>query len=307
MLLAQNSLEHQALEAAGFTPRGGGGRPSSFTSSFSLASAGGEQLSGSARVEGGLLLLRMGFPHQLGAAHRGRSAPLTAVDLLTWNAELSGNVRFALASGRLRLHAEVQLGTPGLGTRLATAAQAFRAGADWLESTQRNTETASSAAVLRAPSHEDALSLNGRPLADLCREAGWSFTARRDGSLAVQLECPGAAPPHAALTREPGGTLFLRVDLLPAADLSALSLEAAAVFLLEVSGSLRLVRAAIAEPGGAPVLRFEAALDAAASPSELADAFAASSLASQLALSEVEAFQDETVARAYLAVHHRTP
>lgn len=138
-------------------------------------------------------------------------------------------------------------------------------------------------------------------LGELSTEAGWQYTDRPDGRIAVELEVPGVFQ-QAIIDRVPDGLTRVGADLGASASIDAPGCRpAVAALLLRVAGAVRMVRVAAdcSADGFRP--RLEVVLSPPAKAAEVGHALAALSLACQLCAREVEVLRsDETAARAYL-------
>src|SRR5205823_5342795 len=108
-------------------------------------------------------------------------------DLLRWNAELPGGARYVLtADRRVRLRADCPVdGGADPGPCVQAAWKGFKAAARWFHAGRPG-------AISPAAPAENAGCGAETALEDLCREAGWSVSARRGGLLVVDLDVPGA-------------------------------------------------------------------------------------------------------------------
>lgn len=236
--------------------------------------------------------------------------------LLRWNARLAPFNKFALTPGAraARLRAEIPLAAESdaaadLSARVADVYAGFRAalhGAhdrrveSHVAASNRDPESATRADDDESATRADAESARlASGLPPLCAEAGWAFTERAAGKLAVDLEAPGAF--YQAFLEARQNSLHVSVELTRLDEYSPLSRRALGVLLLSASGVVRLVRAAIAEQEGRATARLEARFDALPCASQLHDALAALSVACRLCGEEARAVQDEWVAARYLA------
>ncbi len=138
--------------------------------------------------------------------------------------------------------------------------------------------------------------------AELCREAGWPFTERSEGRVAVMLELQ-RQPFQAVVEPRPNGALVASVTLAsgrePPCDPHR---RALALLLLSASRSVRLVRAAaVEEADGRFEARLEVALRFGAGAGDLADALSALSVACRWCGPEVELVHESSlIAETYL-------
>ena len=139
-------------------------------------------------------------------------------------------------------------------------------------------------------------------VAELCREAGWPFTERSEGRVAVALEVQ--RQPFQAVV-EPGANGGLVCSVVfaggeePPGDPHR---GALALLLLSAARSVRLARAAAVEQAdGRFEARLEAALRRGAGPRDLNDALSALSVACQWCGPEAElVHNDSLIAQTYL-------
>lgn len=133
-------------------------------------------------------------------------------------------------------------------------------------------------------------------LQSLCMEAGWNFTARSDGSLAVELECRDTFI-QATLSAQ-GEGVHVFVELADGDE----SMPAIAEMLLIASSTVRLARPVMVPRDGKPSPRFEVAFSTMPTAAQLAHALSALSVACATCAEEVVALQNTNVAGEYLAL-----
>ena len=210
-------------------------------------------------------------------------------DALARNGSLAGLAKIVLdADGRLRLRAEIPVVEDAdLAARIREACDGF---ASVLSTDERDTTGAA-----LGPEAGDALDLKR-----LCAEAGWEFTERGGGRLAVALEVPDSFY-QAILVAWHGG---VRVTC-KLAEIEADSEEsqlAIAGLLLAASGVLRMVRATMSTDQPQPVAQIEAVFGATPSPSEISRALVSESVGCSLCGRELNTLQTPAVAQRYLAL-----
>ncbi|MEW6207433.1 MAG: hypothetical protein AB1631_03645 [Acidobacteriota bacterium] len=249
--------------------------------SWKLALANGKMVPATARATDGWLLF---------------DAPLDGIDdrgdlwsLLALNARLSGGAKFALAGCHTRLRAEIVLD-------------------DEIDAAARLTETC--AALKEALSLKEGLREDGPPrlsinakdtrasLPPLCSQAGWAFTERDEGRLAVNLEARNGF--HQALIEESRGGVAITTEIARMKNLSPCSRQSIGALLLRASAGLRMIRASVEESEEASI-RFEARFDSLPGAVEIDRALAALSLACAMCARETRALEDDFLARRYLA------
>lgn len=136
----------------------------------------------------------------------------------------------------------------------------------------------------------------------LCTEAGWPFTDRAEGRIAVALEVP-RRPFTAVIEHRENHGLVASVTLAWGEGPPESSHGAAlAILLLRATGSVRLARAAaVAEAEGRFAARLEAVLPAGAAGRDLHHALSALSVACQLCGPEAELLHENAeIAETYL-------
>jgi hypothetical protein len=252
--------------------------------------------------------------------HAGRPGACPGIDperLLVWSGELSGGCKFAHAPERplLRVRAELPAADPA--TERAAAVEAgFAAAAQRLGLANGAAAVAAErlglgpdleAAQHRNASYEPAAHTPAPDLATLCREAGWPFEERTDGSLSVDLGVRGI---YLVATVEPRGAgIALEAELatLPAPPGPCRS--ALLLLLLRANGAFRMARAVLRMPHGtlddardaAARVVLEVALPSMPGAGELSEAIAAIAVAAQRSALEARCVaSDERLARAYL-------
>jgi len=246
-----------------------------------------------ADVEGGWLLLDAPL----------ENAVLPYQSLVEANARLWGGAKFALVPEDEAVHvrAELPLGVEAdLANRLPEAVRGFREAAA-LAGSGRQPGNGSSRSRARRPRGSSAAPAAEADLDRLCEEAGWVFTRRSSGCLAVDLE--GTAQfCQAQLERRADGDVALSVVLDDCHSESVCCGQATAIFLLRYCGWLRMTRGVVQKASERVTPRFEVVLAADPSPSELSEALAALSVAVRLGAEEVHVLaRSEELARCYLA------
>lgn len=212
--------------------------------------------------------------------------------VLRGNAGLPPCVRFALdeAGQRLLLLAEVPVDEeafPELADQLSAALAGIDAAARWY----------------RAGGEAEAAAPSDGPLAnclsETVREAGWQFTERKGGDLAVQLEVRGFY--QQAIVESPGqGQVRTRAEIATLSGASARSHAAVAALLLRAARSVRLARPIGVDSADGPSYGWEVLLGEAAAGDRLPAALASLSVACELTACEVRALADASVAERFL-------
>ncbi|MDQ2976156.1 MAG: hypothetical protein M3R69_12200 [Acidobacteriota bacterium] len=254
---------------------------------FSLSN--GHNISARARIDEQWLLIH---------APLAASAGHDAWDLLQLNAQLEGLSKFALLPGRERTYlcAEMPLDEDlDLGARLRETCDGFKAALEVLHD-----EKAGAGTKLRSSAHSKLAGKNNRgDLRRLCEEAGWNFTEKSEGRLAIDLDVRGGFYQASAEERGTGGVL-LSVELARNEFAADECRRALSTVLLRASGAVRLARAAIEKEEDQTLARFEANFVTAPCAAELNHALSALSVACALCGQEAKALQDEFVAKNYI-------
>jgi hypothetical protein len=236
----------------------------------------------SARIDGGWLVLRRPFD----AAVDG--ADVSPPALLRRSAGFAGGAKFSLGA-RLQVGAEVPL-DGDVEARLREACGALGAADAGREQ------------AVTAGDESPTTSGDADRLQHLCGEAGWGFTARPDGSLAVDLRVSDSYA-LAGIAAFPSGAVRVSVDVTGdggAGDASPCR-QALAIFALRVNDVVRLARAVLSGPANETHLRLEVVFGTQPTATELDHALAALSAAWSLCGREAEALlRDEQIARVYL-------
>ena len=132
-------------------------------------------------------------------------------------------------------------------------------------------------------------------VASVVRAAGWNFSERASGTLAVELDVPNGVEP-ALVSAVPGGSLSVSVELARFAEIPDACRAAAGIFLLELADGLRGIRPMVLEDGGSCAINLEALVP---SVHELHGAIAATAVAYRISCEEIRALRDVSIAKAY--------
>ncbi len=217
--------------------------------------------------------------------------PASPWDLLAANHALPGNTRWAAVRAGAPPYLAAELLDAGA-EREARVAEALR-----------GMEAAAAGAGVTILSSGGAAA-DSALLAALCRESGWPFQERDRGVIAVALESRSGVTPHTALARAlAADCVEVRAQLahFDAGALAPASRAAIGCFLLACSARLRAVRPAVESTLDRIELFVEARFAPMPSALELAEAFAACSVACDACAAEVDALASEGIAREYLA------
>lgn len=141
---------------------------------------------------------------------------------------------------------------------------------------------------------------NTENLRRLCKETGWTFIERADGSLSVTLETGGGL--HQASVSPRGAGVRISAAFGTCDSPPDTVRQAIAVLLLTTGGMVRLVKPAVGELDGEFAPDFSVAFAAVPPAEGIATAFSALSVACRHCGEEEYALHDETVARQYLAI-----
>ena len=211
------------------------------------------------------------------------------------NSSLQGGARFALQEDlrRVLLLAEISLeeNVEHLPQRLAAACHGFgQALSDnresRLEEGQNDAGTSST-------------------LADLCREAGWTFNERSGGRVAVPLRGDDRFE-QAVLDINESGAVRAYAELGSATNDSEPSRIATGVLLLRAARWLRLARPIARSEDGTTVFGWQGVIDPPVVAGDLSNMLAALSVACQVSNREIRALQEESIARSFLELQGAT-
>jgi hypothetical protein len=211
-----------------------------------------------------------------------REAPADLRDLLRRNAGLPGGVKFVWSPEGFRLRAELPWSGDDaeLHLQLMVVCEGFAA--------------AAGGDAAAEPSGLDDTAK--RALLEHGTAAGWTVRERTDGSIAIDLDVPGAAV-QAQLHAGVGSAVLVA----PAASLDGVEANTAAALAtlgLRVGAAARMARPT--ERAG--VLTFEVSLGTAPAASQIGHALAALSVACRLGTTAAEGLRgDPALARFYLA------
>jgi hypothetical protein len=235
-----------------------------------------------AKTDGDWLLLAA---HCSGVARR----PEFFRGALVRNATLAGFAKVVLTpESSPQVHAELPvLEEVNLAARVRETCSGFEA--VWLHKDDYSAPAASPAS--------DAESVD---LKLLCSEAGWPFTERGGGKLAVELEVRGGFWQALLVPAERGVRISCEVATLEA--LPEECRQAIGGLLLAAAGLVRLGRAAVIAQGTSSMAQFEVVFETAPSPSEISSALESLSVGCSLCGEEIKTLQVPAVAERYLTL-----
>jgi hypothetical protein len=235
-----------------------------------------------AKTDGDWLVLDANYPDEAQGSEPFR-------DTLARNGSLSGLAKIVMdVDGRLRLRAELPVVEDAdLSARIVEACDGFKS--VWSPDERHTTG--------------DALgreAVEPLDLKQLCSEAGWVFTERGGGRLAVELEVPDGF--YQGILAPLQGGVAMTCELAEIEGDSEESQRAIAGLLLAASGVVRMVRATMSTDQTQPVAQLEAVFGTTPSPSEISSALESLSVGCSLCGEEIKTLQTPTVAQRYLAL-----
>jgi hypothetical protein len=138
-------------------------------------------------------------------------------------------------------------------------------------------------------------------LARLCQETGWPCIEQSTGPIKIDLETPNEF--YQARVEQRLNQIYVQVDIAAGESSSLVCQNSLALFLLAVSGQLRMARPTLVETDGRIAARFEIVFNRLPLAQELSHALSALSMGCRLAGREAAALQqDEELAREYLSL-----
>jgi hypothetical protein len=235
------------------------------------------------RIENGWLVLRKPIPSRVDGAD------VRPWEVLSPNAELSGSVKRSLVPSErvVELGAEIPL-DGDVDVRVRQACRLMRG-----KETARFEDDATETSAKSGDASAD--------LEQVCADAGWPFTTRPDGSLAVELRAPDAYG-VARVEGRANGAVRVSIDVVNEGDAPSPVCQAAlAALMVGVNDVVRFVRVVAPPSEDKTNFRIEVVFVTPPSATELDHALAALSVAWGMCSSETEVLlRDEVVARAYL-------
>ncbi|HUQ30906.1 MAG TPA: hypothetical protein VM095_02255 [Pyrinomonadaceae bacterium] len=242
--------------------------------------------------------LHLDAPLRCDAAQGG----LDAWHLLKLNRGLGGLSKLALlqpGQTALRVRAEIPLDEDvDLQRRLLEACAGLKSAAGRLHGEEKEelTRVDSLAATEEWKKEQD-----GSELQTLCAEAGWKFTERGQGKLAVELETRTGFY-QAIMEERAEGAVSVAVEVARDATFGENSRRAIGTLLLRASAHIKLARAVVFDGGeGSAAASFETLFQTRPCAAEVNHALSALAVACGLCGGAAEAMRDEAVAANYLA------
>jgi hypothetical protein len=226
---------------------------------------------------------------------------LDAWQLLKLNRGLGGLSKLALLQPGhtpLRVRSEIPLDEDvDLQRRVGEACAGLKSAAGRLHGEEKEELTRiDSLATAEGPKEEQG----GAELGALCAEAGWKFTERTQGKLAVELETRTGFY-QAIMEESAGGAVSVAVEVASDDVLGENSRRAIGMLLLRASAEVRMARAVVRDKGEGSAARFETLFQTRPCAAEVNHALSALAVACGLCGEAAEAMRDEAVAGNYLA------
>jgi hypothetical protein len=219
---------------------------------------------------------------------------LALEDAMLHNKTLAGGVKLALSPADRGLHLRtdiVVLNEMQLRDRMEWALDGFHDGTRLLESPDAHGGCPRS----------QAAHVSDAALADLLRESAWPCAERGANEFSAELDA-SAAPP--ARIRMNGSGLEMSVELLRCDAAAEITRQALALYLLSVSGSLRMARAFASHAGGQISFGFLVSLPSTPFAEEIHHALSALSVAYRMCAREANVLLHIAAARHYLAARN---
>lgn len=238
-----------------------------------------------------------------------RAHGLSPWGMLLWHTEVPPSVRCALSAGSRAFSVRGELpvaalDAPSVRCRIEEMCRGFRhIAAKFLPDASQRPAAACErpisgssprpAAAAPGPGEEAP---GARPdVASVVRAAGWNFSERASGILAVELDVPHGVEP-ALVSAAPEGGLSLSVELARFEAIPDACRAAIGIFLLELADGLRGIRPMVREDGGSCAITLAALVPTV---HELHGALAATAVAYRISCEEIRALRDVSIAKAY--------
>jgi hypothetical protein len=226
---------------------------------------------------------------------------MDAWQLLKLNRGLGGLSKLALlepGQTALRVRSEIPLDEDvDLQRRVGEACAGLKSAAGRLHGEEKEEPTRFDSLATQEEQQERP---GGSELQTLCAEAGWKFTERAQGKLAVELETRTGFY-QAIVEERAGGAVSVAVEVASDASFGENSRRAIGTLLLRASAEVRLARAVVRDEGQGSAASFETLFQTRPCAAEVNHALSALAVACGLCGGAAEAMQDEVVAGNYLA------
>jgi len=223
--------------------------------------------------------------------------------LLRDNGTLPGLCKFALDDGQRCRHLRVDLPLDWesepvfLSRRLREACTGFLAVLGRLHGSRESGELKDAGNACDVEGNH----AEGTDLPHLLNEAGWQCAQRSASKFTVDLDVRGGLSQAVVEVAECRGVVVAFTDVAKWEAPGREQREAAAVLLLSASKFIRMARATVVENEKESAARFEVRFESPATSPELSHALSALSVAASLCRNEAQSFEDERIAKAYLA------
>lgn len=242
----------------------------------------------------------------------GRGRPRRPVRLVAQNTQLPGNAKHVLHDGSVRIRAEIPLDEPGVqdSDELEALVRQSVVGVSLALAADRKSDRTDVPPGARLDLSVDSPVTEQRvSLAELCTDAGWSFSERSEDRISVDLDVAENSYYKASVDHGPES---IRISVNPNRGDPAtetISHQAIAALMLSVSGAVRMVSAissrSTGKPGKSHDTFFRIVLPSTTSSSTFAHSLSALSVACEICGAEVRALaEDPGLARAFLEVCH---
>jgi hypothetical protein len=133
-----------------------------------------------------------------------------------------------------------------------------------------------------------------------CDNAGWPFTERSEGKLAVELDTPEGF--YQALVEQQDAGARVSIEITRCASLGETSRQALSALLLKCGALVRLARPSIEETDNSVAARFEVSFGGMPTAIEVRSALSSLSVACAICGREARVLGDPSIAKQYLAI-----
>jgi hypothetical protein len=261
---------------------------------WNLALANGKSFTLSARIDDGWLMLD--------APVRDRVTRDEMWDLVRLNATLQGLSKFVLMPDNRSIHLRAELPlmedlceddydyeVDSVAERLQEACAGLKAAFGRLGSEP-----------IRLADSGRADETRLQELKRLCADAGWPFTERSEGMLAVELDTPEGF--YQALVEQQHAGARVSTEITRCASLGETSRQALSALLLKCGALVRLARPSIEETDNSVAARFEVSFGGMPTAIEVRSALSSLSVACAICSREARVLGDPSIAKQYLAI-----